>query len=344
MGPSARRTLTRVGCTVVEAGNGRAALDQYERMPEPPPGVVLDVAMPIMGGAEGLLELRARGSTAPVLLISGHDAGLAPGSGDRTSVLISLGAATNRRRRVFFGMTVASITDGTFSADVLAHPGLVVVDIWAEWCTPCRALVPIFETLADRYAGRVRVVKLDADANVETVTRFDVRALPTVLVFQRGVLVERLSGARALGTYVDAIEAHLARGDAGVIAVPSVERIVAAPPPVNAESDSIREARVLLASGEATLVFKHSNSCPVSFTAKRQYDQFVAANPAVHTRLVIVQRERDLSNALETVSRLRHESPQALIVRDGRVLWDASHGGITAPRLEQAFTKLQPPA
>jgi thioredoxin 1 len=207
-------------------------------------------------------------------------------------------------------------------------------------------LVPIFNTLADRYDGRVRVAKLDADANLETVTRFDVRALPTVLIFQGGVLVERLSGARSLGSYVDAIDAHLARGGEAAPAVPSMARPIA-PPPVpattTADSEAIREARELLSHHEAMLVFKHSNSCPVSFTAKRQYDQFVAANPGVTTRLVIVQQERELSHALETVSRLRHESPQALIVRDGRVLWDASHGGITKPRLEQAFLAVRPP-
>ncbi|WP_411279535.1 response regulator [Gemmatimonas sp.] len=70
----ARRILTRAGYTVVEARNGREALDHYDRMPEPPRGVVLDLAMPIMGGAECLLALRARGHTAPVLIISGYDA------------------------------------------------------------------------------------------------------------------------------------------------------------------------------------------------------------------------------------------------------------------------------
>jgi len=242
-------------------------------------------------------------------------------------------------------MPVALLTDGAFAADVLAHPGLVVVDVWAEWCTPCRALVPIFNTLAERYDGRVRVAKLDADANLETVTRFDVRALPTVLIFQGGVLVERLSGARSLGSYVDAIDAHLARTGEAVVAVPSVERTMAPPAPTttSVESDAIREARALLSHHEAMLVFKHSNACPVSFTAKRQFDQFTVANPDVPTRLVVIQQERELSNALETVSRLRHESPQALIVRDGRVLWDASHGGITKPRLEQAFVAVRPP-
>lgn len=71
---AARRILARVGYTVVEAGNGREALDQYDRMPEPPRGIVLDLAMPVMGGAECLRQLRARGSAVPVLMISGYDA------------------------------------------------------------------------------------------------------------------------------------------------------------------------------------------------------------------------------------------------------------------------------
>ena len=238
-------------------------------------------------------------------------------------------------------MIVSSLTDVAFAADVLAHPGLVVVDVWAEWCTPCRALIPIFETLAERYERRVRVMKLDADANLEIVTRYDVRALPTVLIFQGGVLVERLSGARTLGTYSDAIDVHLAGGNGaalgGVVPMAPVERALPAVAAGPAEGHALREARELLASGNALLVLKHSNSCPVSFTAKRQYDQFVAANPDVPTRLVIVQQERELSKALETVSQLRHESPQALILQEGRVLWSASHGAITKLKLEHAF-------
>lgn len=70
----ARRILGRVGYTVIEAENGREALEQFDRMPAPPRGVVLDLAMPVMGGAECLRALRARGSNVPVLLISGFDA------------------------------------------------------------------------------------------------------------------------------------------------------------------------------------------------------------------------------------------------------------------------------
>jgi len=88
------------------------------------------------------------------------------------------------------------------------------------------------------------------------------------------------------------------------------------------------------------LVFKHSNSCPVSFTAKREYDQFVAAHPHIPTHLVVVQQERPVSQAIARLTRVEHESPQALIVREGTVLWHTSHGGITASRLAEAFVTL----
>ena len=248
-------------------------------------------------------------------------------------------------------MPVSILTDAAFAADVLSFPGLAVVDIWAEWCTPCRALAPVFETLAERYGAsptdragstpseQVRILKLDADANPEVVTRYDVRALPTVLLFQGGVVVERLTGARALPAYIEAIEAQRARGNGTPAQAPIAERGVTAAP---AGTTAIEEARALMNPHEPLLVLKHSNSCPVSFTAKRQYDDFLAAHPEVATRLVVVQQERALSQALETVSGIRHESPQALLLHAGRVLWHASHGNITVSRLQHAFAQLPP--
>lgn len=230
-------------------------------------------------------------------------------------------------------MHPSALTDASFAHDVLAYDGLVVVDIWAEWCTPCRALVPVFRALAAQYEGRVRVMTCDADANLETVTRFDVRALPTVLIFQRGVLVERLTGAQSQGRYTAVIDAHLQSPSTGAAPV------MAAPPAVRpVRTDAEAEARALLASSEAAVVFKHSHSCPVSFSAKRQVEQFVAAHPGVPVRTVVVQQERALADALETVSRIRHETPQVFVVRDGRVLWDASHGAITLPRMTAAIS------
>lgn len=232
-------------------------------------------------------------------------------------------------------MTVSLLTDQSLPADVLADPGIVVVDVWAEWCTPCRALVPIFERLSSVYEGRVRFLKLDADANPETVSRFAVRALPTILLFKAGELVDRVVGAQAMASYVTAIDRQLDPSASAVVPPPTV-RVAA--------RGATADATELLSRADATLVFKHSNSCPVSFRAKRQFDAFVEAYPDIPTRLVVVQQERDLSNALEAASGVRHESPQALIVRDGQVLFDASHGDITTTRLAEAFTKFTRPS
>lgn len=235
-------------------------------------------------------------------------------------------------------MTAIAVTDASFVTDVLAHAGVVVVDIWAEWCTPCRALVPVFTALAATYDGRARILALDADANVEVVSRYDVRALPTVLIFQDGVLVDRISGAQTMAHYAAAIDARLQQPAAPTGgAVVSLPRSAYVADAVVVSHDAEAQARALLDSRVATVVFKHSSSCPVSFTAKRQVEQFAAAHPDVPTRTVVVQRERDLSNALERVTRIRHESPQLFLVQNGRVLWDASHSGITQDRLATAL-------
>jgi thioredoxin 1 len=241
-------------------------------------------------------------------------------------------------------MTVTAVTDSSFATDVLAHAGVVVVDIWAEWCTPCRALVPIFTALAATYAGRVRILKLDADANVEVVSRYEIRALPTVLIFQGGVLVDRISGAQPMAHYTSAIDARLqqlAAPGGGTVAPLAPSAYVADPVVVPPDEES--QARALLDSRVVSVVFKHSSSCPVSFTAKRQLEQFAAEHPDVPTRTVVVQMERGLSNALAMVSRIRHETPQVFLVQNGRVLWDASHGAITRHRLAAALSSVLPP-
>jgi thioredoxin len=82
----------------------------------------------------------------------------------------------------------------------------VLLDCWADWCGPCHALAPTIDALARDYAGRVLVGKLDVDANPTTAARFEVRGIPTLLLFDRGRLVDRLVGVQPRG----AIEARLA--------------------------------------------------------------------------------------------------------------------------------------
>src|SRR6185312_6359734 len=79
------------------------------------------------------------------------------------------------------------VTDQTFAAEVLAAREPVLVDFWAEWCGPCKAMDPILDTLSGELAGKVKIVKLDVADNPETVTRYNVRAMPTMMIFKDGV-------------------------------------------------------------------------------------------------------------------------------------------------------------
>ena len=90
---------------------------------------------------------------------------------------------------------VSTVEDGTFEREVAGSDLPVVLDFWAEWCPPCRALAPTFEELAKQYAGRVRFVKLNVDENQQVPQRFGIKGIPTLVFFDGGREVERVVGA-----------------------------------------------------------------------------------------------------------------------------------------------------
>lgn len=88
-----------------------------------------------------------------------------------------------------------TVTDADFESVVEQNAGLTVVDFWATWCAPCRMIAPVLEQLAEEYAGKARVAKLDVDTNVRTASRFQVRSIPTLLFFKDGKVVDQVIGA-----------------------------------------------------------------------------------------------------------------------------------------------------
>jgi thioredoxin len=97
---------------------------------------------------------------------------------------------------LFVSTTPVTVTDATFAAVVEHSPLPVLLDLWAAWCGPCQMLAPVVEALAAEMAGRVCVAKLNVDENPRTAARFNVRSIPTLLVFQAGREIDRIVGVQ----------------------------------------------------------------------------------------------------------------------------------------------------
>lgn len=107
------------------------------------------------------------------------------------------------------GQTVA-VTDGSFGTDVEQAKGLVLVDFWATWCGPCRAIAPTLDALAAEYAGTVTIAKVNTDENQAVTMRFNVRSIPSLLFFKDGRHVDTIVGAVPRPAIEAKIKQHLA--------------------------------------------------------------------------------------------------------------------------------------
>ncbi len=103
-------------------------------------------------------------------------------------------------------MSTKAVTDATFADEVLSSEKPIMVDFWAPWCGPCRAVSPILDKIAEEHADKISIVKLDVDDNPETAMKYGITSIPAMYVFQKGEIVKRVIGAKPK----PALEADLA--------------------------------------------------------------------------------------------------------------------------------------
>jgi thioredoxin len=107
------------------------------------------------------------------------------------------------------GQNIQTFTDGSFDTDVLRSEVPVLVDFWAEWCGPCRQMAPTIDVVASEYAGKLKVGKLDVDSNGNTAMRYNIRGIPTLLLFKGGQVVEQRVGAVGKSEVVKMVDPHV---------------------------------------------------------------------------------------------------------------------------------------
>ena len=104
---------------------------------------------------------------------------------------------------------ITHVTDQSFEADVLNSGETVLVDYWAEWCGPCKMIAPVLEEIAGTYAGKIKIAKMDVDANQEVPAKYGIRGIPTLILFKNGEEVAKKVGAMSKSQLTAFLDSHV---------------------------------------------------------------------------------------------------------------------------------------
>lgn len=107
------------------------------------------------------------------------------------------------------GANTVEVTDINFDTEVLKSSVPVLVDFWAEWCGPCKAIAPTIDAVAQAYLGKAKIAKLNVDQNISTSSRYNIKGIPTLLLFKNGMVKEQIVGSTSKESISRIIDKHL---------------------------------------------------------------------------------------------------------------------------------------